>query len=29
MPKVDLPEMHFKFTDHWIRIVKPGEATPR
>jgi hypothetical protein len=29
MPKVDLPEMHFKFTDHWIRIVKPGEPTPR
>ncbi|HEX8163613.1 MAG TPA: multiheme c-type cytochrome [Pyrinomonadaceae bacterium] len=29
MPKVDLPEMHFKFTDHWIRVVRPGEATPR
>jgi hypothetical protein len=23
MPKTDVPEMHFKFTDHWIRIVKP------
>jgi cytochrome c peroxidase len=29
MPKVELPEMHFKFTDHWIRVVKPGAATPR
>jgi hypothetical protein len=29
MPKVDVPEMHFKFTDHWIRIVKPQEPTPR
>src|SRR4051812_25819694 len=24
MPKTDLPEMHFKFTDHTIRIVKPA-----
>jgi hypothetical protein len=29
MPKVELPEMHFKFTDHWIRVVKPGEVVPR
>ena len=29
MPGVELPEMHFKFTDHWIRVVKPGGATPR
>jgi Cytochrome c554 and c-prime len=29
MPKVELPEMHFKFTDHWIRIVKPGSPVPR
>jgi hypothetical protein len=29
MPKVELPEMHFKFTDHWIRIVKPGAPVPR
>jgi hypothetical protein len=29
MPKVQLPGAHGKFTDHWIRIVKPGEATPR
>ena len=28
MPKVDLPGAHFKFTDHRIRIVKPGEAYP-
>lgn len=28
MPKIDLPGGHAKFTDHWIRIVKPGEATP-
>ena len=24
----DLPGAHGKFTDHWIRIVKPGEPTP-
>jgi hypothetical protein len=29
MPKVDLPEMHAEFTDHWIRIVRPGEPVPR
>ncbi|HST50734.1 MAG TPA: multiheme c-type cytochrome [Pyrinomonadaceae bacterium] len=29
MPKVELPGMHFKFTDHWIRIVKTGEPVPR
>lgn len=29
MPKVEVPEMHFKFTDHWIRIVKAGEPIPR
>ena len=28
MPKIDLPGAHGKFTDHWIRIVKPGEAIP-
>jgi hypothetical protein len=28
MPKVELPGAHGKFTDHWIRIVKPGEPTP-
>ena len=29
MPKVELPGAHNKFTDHWIRIVKPGEAVPQ
>lgn len=28
MPKVNVPEMHADFTDHRIRIVKPGEAFP-
>jgi hypothetical protein len=28
MPKVELPEMHAKFTDHWIRIARPGEPVP-
>jgi len=28
MPKYDVPEMHAKFTDHFIRIVRPGEAYP-
>jgi hypothetical protein len=29
MPKVELPEMHSKFTDHWIRIVKPNDPVPK
>jgi hypothetical protein len=29
MPKVSLPEMHYEFTDHWIRVVRAGEAVPR
>ena len=29
MPKVELAGMHAQFTDHWIRIAKPGEPTPR
>jgi hypothetical protein len=29
MPKVELPEMHFKFTDHWIRTQPPDKPTPR
>jgi Cytochrome c3 len=29
MPKVGLPEMHFKFTDHFIRTPRPNEPTPR
>lgn len=28
MPKVELPGAHFQFTDHRIRIVKPGEPYP-
>jgi Cytochrome c554 and c-prime len=29
MPKVELTGMHADFTDHWIRIAKPNEPTPR
>jgi hypothetical protein len=29
MPKVELPEMHYKFTDHWIRVVRPNAPVPR
>ena len=28
MPKVELPGGHVKFTDHMIRVVRPGEAYP-
>ena len=28
MPNVELPEAHFKFTDHRIRIVRAGEPYP-
>ncbi|MGH9873447.1 MAG: multiheme c-type cytochrome [Pyrinomonadaceae bacterium] len=28
MPKLELPGAHDKFTDHWIRIVKPGDSVP-
>jgi len=28
MPKSDVPEMHSTFVDHFIRIVRPGEAIP-
>jgi hypothetical protein len=28
MPKIELPGGHGKFSDHWIRIVKPGEPVP-
>ena len=28
MPKIELPGAHFKFTDHRIRIVRPGEKYP-
>jgi hypothetical protein len=25
MPKYEVPEMHFEFTDHWIRVVRKKE----
>jgi Cytochrome c554 and c-prime len=28
MPKYDVPEMHAKFTDHFIRVVRDGESYP-
>jgi hypothetical protein len=28
MPKTEIPGSHFKFTDHYIRVVKPGEKYP-
>jgi hypothetical protein len=28
MPKYDIPGMHYKFTDHWIRVAKAGEPYP-
>ncbi len=28
MPKLELPGAHYRFTDHRIRIVKPGEPYP-
>lgn len=28
MPKVDVPEMHSTFIDHFIRIVRPGQSVP-
>lgn len=28
MPKTDVPEMHSKFVDHYIRIVRPGRPVP-
>lgn len=28
MPRIDLPGAHYQFTDHRIRIVKPGEPYP-
>ena len=29
MPKLEIPETHASFTDHWIRVVKPGAPVPR
>jgi hypothetical protein len=28
MPKVELPDAHARFTDHWIRTVRPGDQVP-
>ena len=28
MAKVELPEVHVESTDHWIRVVRPGEPFP-
>lgn len=28
MPKTEIPAAHFKFTDHYIRVVRPGEKYP-
>lgn len=28
MPKIEIKAAHFKFTDHYIRIVRPGEKFP-
>ena len=28
MPKIEIKPAHFSFTDHYIRIVKPGEKYP-
>jgi hypothetical protein len=28
MPKYQVPQMHGKFTDHDIRIVRPGDPYP-
>lgn len=28
MPKVEPPGLHSEFTDHWIRVVRPGEPYP-
>jgi len=28
MPKYDVPGMHYKFTDHWIRVAQAGAPYP-
>lgn len=28
MPKIDIPDMHSAFADHWIRVVRPGAPIP-
>ena len=29
MPKFEPLHLNFKFTDHWIRVARPGEPNPR
>jgi hypothetical protein len=29
MAKIDVPGTYTTFTDHWIRIVRPGAAYPQ
>jgi len=28
MPKYEPPGLHYRFTDHWIRVVRPGKSYP-
>jgi len=28
MPKYELAEFHYKFADHYIRVVRPGDPYP-
>jgi len=28
MPKIEVKAAHFNFTDHYIRVVRPGEKFP-
>jgi hypothetical protein len=28
MPEIEIPGAHYKFTDHWIRVVRPGDPYP-
>lgn len=28
MPKIEIPGVHYKFSDHWIRVAKAGSAYP-
>ena len=29
MPKYELPGLHYSFTDHWIRVVRPQASYPK
>jgi hypothetical protein len=28
MPKTEIPGMHYRYTDHRIRVVHPGDPYP-